>query len=407
MFCLLVFPTMFLPADGRHSSDTSLLVIYHLLHPFFINIFIMESTLLTVAMSLERFMAICFPLRQDLYLTTRRIKYVIAFTVVFSIAFNVPVLFRYEVTPHCGFLESQNFTFGTTDMPSVSTSSIGGMDANLSPAGPAVAAVAEIPSHKRDSNRGARYQLTNVTTECTGNTCESIARTLNDKLNILTTASTPYSRLAFPKSPSGLSSGSHGVSLTAISTASEQQSQMIAGATISTALNDSLQPLYYTIEQIKIGGSDTVDNAYRWAWAVAGNFVPLILLFYFNVCLWWKIYLSYKMRRQFHRPNQTTRSSHILTVTLVAIVLMFFILVAPTETVLALKNNITMERATATAIEDFMNLLQTINFSVNFILYCIISPYFRKTLKYIMLCGLYNIYQVSKDWKKEFETSLM
>ncbi|RUS85008.1 hypothetical protein EGW08_007253, partial [Elysia chlorotica] len=257
MFCLAVFPNMFLPDDGRYSSNDNMVAVYHLYQFFVINVFIMESTLLTVAMSLERFVAICFPLRQDLYLTTRRTKYVIAFTVLFSVAFNVPVLFRYEITPHWG-------------------------------------------------NRSAA------------------------------------------------------------------------------------RPLYWTVEQVKIGGSHALDNGYRWAWAVAGNFIPLILLFYFNVCLWWKIYLSYKMRRQFHRPQQATRSSHILTVTLVAIVVMFFILVAPSETVLALKNAITMEKATGDAIEHVLNLMQTINFSVNFVLYCIISPYFRKTLKYILLCGFYN-----------------
>jgi hypothetical protein len=57
----------------------------------------MISTWLTVAMSLERYLAICHPLRQDLYLTTRRIKIVIVLTYILSFIFNVPVLWRYEV----------------------------------------------------------------------------------------------------------------------------------------------------------------------------------------------------------------------------------------------------------------------------------------------------------------------
>ena len=118
LFCLAVFPNILLPDDGRYSSNSSILVVYNLYQVFAINIFIMESTLLTVAMSLERFMAICFPLRQDLYLTTRRIKYVIAFTVVFSVSFNIPVIFRYEITPYFGLPDSNNLTYILSTRPS-------------------------------------------------------------------------------------------------------------------------------------------------------------------------------------------------------------------------------------------------------------------------------------------------
>ena len=389
LFCLAVFPNMFLPDDGRHSSNNSILVVYNLYQFFVINIFIMESTLLTVAMSLERFMAICFPLRQDLYLTTRRIKYVIAFTVVFSVSFNIPVLFRYEITPHCGLPDSYNLSnISTTRLARVHSPEV-----HLSP---------EDPDKIEPSALSASYR----------SRWQRKENSFLDEARILSTSGVVGTRdsttsVEHPDMPATASLNSLLTSATEAVALPSRGDNPANNSTSSTAVNTSLQPLYFTVEQIKIGGSDAVDNVYRWAWAVAGNFIPLILLFYFNVCLWWKIYLSYKMRRQFHRPHQATRSSHILTITLVAIVVMFFILVAPSETVLALKNAITMEKATGDAIEHILNLMQTINFSVNFILYCIISPYFRKTLKYILLCGFYNIYQVSKDWKKDFETSLM
>ena len=144
---------------------------------------------------------------------------------------------------------------------------------------------------------------------------------------------------------------------------------------------------------------------------MVNNVVPLLLLVYFNVCLCRKIYRSYKMRQKFkqgHHSRQAEHSSHVLTVTLVVIVLMFFILVAPSEVVIhaALLTN-SNNSYTYMSVEAVMNFMQSLNFSVNFILYCIISPYFRKTLKYLFCCGCYNIYQVSKQWKKEFETSLM
>ena len=178
-------------------------------------------------------------------------------------------------------------------------------------------------------------------------------------------------------------------------------------STSSIAVNASLQPLYFTVEQIKIGGSDAVDNVYRWAWAVAGNYTPLVLLLYFNVRLCWRIYFSMKMRGRFRRHCQASRSSNILTITLVAIVIMFFILVAPSETMLALKNNITMDKITSRAIEDIFNLLQTFNFAVNFILYSVINPYFRRSLKYILLCNFHKNVQNTQVTERDFQTSLI
>ncbi|XP_041376271.1 putative G-protein coupled receptor F59B2.13 [Gigantopelta aegis] len=278
MFCVFAFPTTFLPSDDTYRKDEFILQ-YRIYGAAIINVFIMCSTWLTVAMSLERYLAICYPLRQDLYLTTRRIKIVIIITYIFSFLFNIPVLWRYEVYQLC----------------SASNTSVSGV--------------------------------------------------------------MPF--------------------------------------------------------QVPLWNSHRLDMAYRIVWALLGNFVPLILLFWFNVCLCLQIYRSYKMRQQFkhdrRKGDHSAKSSgNVLTITLVVIVVMFFIFVAPSEIVITAaqmsNNDSTYSHMT---IEAVMNFLQSLNFSLNFILYCIISPYFRKTLRYLFCCGCYNIYQVSKQWKKEFETSLM
>ncbi|XP_059156634.1 FMRFamide receptor-like [Physella acuta] len=302
MFCVLAFLTMFVPAD-RIFPDRGLLFLYGRYAHGMINIFIMESTMLTVAMSLERFMAICYPLRQDLYLTTRRTKYIIVCTFIFSILFNIPVMFRFQPVVICAF-----------------NSSI-------------------------DSNDVSFHDNGNISA-------------------ILTTSASLHS------TPSPRVSSSVRYSLATV-------------------------PLYNTA---------ALDTAYRIAWALVGNFIPLILLIFFNVRLCRKIFSSYKKRRHLGRQDQP-RSSHILTLTLVAIVLLFFLLVAPSETVLFVMQM--SDSTSLPAVEAVLNLMQAINFSVNFILYCIISPHFRKMLKYLFVCGCYRIYTHSKDWKKEFETSLM
>ncbi|KAK0051513.1 FMRFamide receptor, partial [Biomphalaria pfeifferi] len=317
MFCIFVFLTAFLPVNFLERD--SFFYYYARYSYAVINVFIMESTMLTVAMSLERYMAICHPLRQDLYLTTRRIKYIIVYTYVFSVLFNLPVWWRFEPVTVCA----------------ANASIVIPEDGNLS--------------------------------------CPCVAA---DFRPFNSTHSSGFSS-AFSSSPP--LSASIGV---------PQPSRYL-----------------YRHRRVPLYGSHVAEVSYRIAWAVVGNYVPLLLLVYFNFCLCRKIYRSYTRRKHLGRMDQPRSSSHILTVTLVAIVVLFFILVAPTETIIHVMEMSNSEESSSS--EAILNLMQTINFSVNFILYCIISPYFRKTLKYMVLCGCYNIYQVSRNWKKEFETSLM
>ena len=153
----------------------------------------------------------------------------------------------------------------------------------------------------------------------------------------------------------------------------------------------------YALGQEILFHSDTFDHAYRATWAVMGNFVPLILLLFFNVCLMREIHKSYAMRKHMngsssvHAQNDHEASNRV-TITLIAIVVMFFILVAPSEILKHLaylfgKN--LGANYTYMTIEIITNVMQTINFSANFILYCIINPSFRKTMKE-MFCFQYQ-----------------
>ncbi len=143
--------------------------------------------------------------------------------------------------------------------------------------------------------------------------------------------------------------------------------------------------------------NDSFDHAYRATWAVVGNFIPLILLLFFNVCLMREIHKSYAMRKHMngsssvHAQNDHEASNRV-TITLIAIVVMFFILVAPSEIlkhVAFLFGKNLSSNYTYLTIEVITNVMQTINFSANFILYCIINPSFRKTMKE-MFCFQYQ-----------------
>ena len=155
----------------------------------------------------------------------------------------------------------------------------------------------------------------------------------------------------------------------------------------------------YSIKPQVLYNDERFDHAYRAIWAVVGNFVPLLLLLIFNIALMREIHKSYAMRKQMNgnagirsRSANDAEASHRITVTLVAIVVMFFILVAPSEIlkhVAFLIGGNLSDNYTYLTIEIITNVMQTINFSANFILYCIINPTFRRSMKE-MFCFQYQ-----------------
>ncbi|XP_059178812.1 FMRFamide receptor-like [Physella acuta] len=307
MFCVLAFLTMIVPAD-RIFPDRGFVFQYGRYAHGLINIFIMESTLLTVTMSLERFIPICYPLQQTLYLKKGLIKRIIVSTFIFSIVFNIPVMFRFQPVVICAFSSS-------IDSTGASFNYTGNISAILTTTG---------PLH-----------------------------------------STPSPRV--------------------------------------------ISSIRYSLNTVPLCGSTAVDTAYRITWAFVGNFLPLIFLVFFNVRMYRQIMSSHKKRLAFDCEETMSMSSYILTLTLLAIVLMFLVLVAPSETVLFLMQMSNSKNLPA--VEAVLNLMQTINFSFNFFLYAIISPYFRDTIRYwyvkVHINTLFRIEYYVYDYKNEFKTSLM
>ena len=158
----------------------------------------------------------------------------------------------------------------------------------------------------------------------------------------------------------------------------------------------------YAIEQQILYGNSRFDHAYRGIWAVVGNFIPLALLLVFNVALMREIHKSYAMRKRMKgqtggvhpHASSDVEASNRITMTLVAIVVLFFILVAPSEIlkhVAFLFGSDLSTNYTYMTIEIVTNVMQTMNFSANFILYCIINPSFRRTMREMFCFHYYKL----------------
>lgn len=112
--------------------------------------------------------------------------------------------------------------------------------------------------------------------------------------------------------------------------------------------------------------------------------LPFLTLTYCNVFLVKALKQSIQMREQYQPTSKKVKdSTHRITLTMVIIIIMYIILVIPGETIHFLINNI-LQNSTSVMYYNFLlsilNVFQVINFSFNFILYCVVNVHFRKTV---------------------------
>lgn len=134
---------------------------------------------------------------------------------------------------------------------------------------------------------------------------------------------------------------------------------------------------------------------YGLMWSILAVFSPLIILLVCNVCLIRALRHSYRVQK-LYRANKPKDSGHAITPTLIALIIMFIVLVGPSgilnffrDTVLASKPSSYNAYMSAIA---FTNCFVSVNFAVNFVLYCIINAHFRKIAKEL-LCCLWIVYR--------------
>ena len=137
------------------------------------------------------------------------------------------------------------------------------------------------------------------------------------------------------------------------------------------------------------------QSIYGWMYFVVGIVLPLIALAYCNIFFIRALQTSQNQQRQHssqrHGSSSTSASNHsrILTLTLSSIVVLYVLLVVPAETLTFFqdyvrehyKNNgdrtVYARFALTVAI---CNTLQTFNFAVNFLLYCMFNVNFRRVI---------------------------
>ena len=125
--------------------------------------------------------------------------------------------------------------------------------------------------------------------------------------------------------------------------------------------------------------------AFTYIWGTLGFMLPIFLLAYYNFKLIHSLRLSRNIRKQRQegqRKSSDNNNQKLITVTLISIVFMYFLLVMPSE-IVHFYGEIADPKSYGRTYRLLLitsNLLQAVNFSMNFILYCFVNHYFRKVI---------------------------
>ena len=175
--------------------------------------------------------------------------------------------------------------------------------------------------------------------------------------------------------------------------------------------------VYVGIKETDLALNDSYTTAFSWFWSIAFVFIPLLLLGIFNSFLIFAVHDSRKKRCkmtqvknnkkkkkklknyvmsfsfkitwndcwQTDHASSTQRQENKITITLIAVVILFMICQIPTAIMFILKNaykpsDYPYLDKPYRILGNIFNFLVTINAAANFLLYCAFSARYRRTL---------------------------
>ena len=162
----------------------------------------------------------------------------------------------------------------------------------------------------------------------------------------------------------------------------------------STECQEGGKSYYTNSGPISTYRNPTALQVYMWMYFIFGILLPLIVLAYCNIYLVRTLKKAMNMRKtlvQSKNDKSSQTSKNIVTLTLSIIVVLFIFLVGPAEILTFWKSYIQKEYGFLVVIQYSMavavcNMLQAINFSINFVLYFVINVHFRKVVKDVLCC---------------------
>ncbi len=157
----------------------------------------------------------------------------------------------------------------------------------------------------------------------------------------------------------------------------------------------SIQCLQQRIHFLQLGAfqnNSKLKMTFCYIWFFSGFVIPVCILAFCNTRLIHYLHRSRQLLAQEDTWLSPSNRSHDhnqrrISINLVAIVTMFFLLILPSEIAAFYVDCKDPNKSDGLLyFLTFCNLLQVLNFSGNFLLYCICNAYFRKTLAAWLMC---------------------
>ena len=166
---------------------------------------------------------------------------------------------------------------------------------------------------------------------------------------------------------------------------------------------------FYVIDVGKFTTNQIMKTCFTYIWAFIGYFFPVTILAFCNIKLIQALRESAKWRECSARSAPSGRDANLrITSTLVALIVMFLILVSPSELLHFYKEVVQPDKYWA-VIEMALtctNLLQALNFAFHFVLYCAVNVTFRRTMVNVFYMLLGKVRRNSKPRGLNYRRSM-
>ena len=144
--------------------------------------------------------------------------------------------------------------------------------------------------------------------------------------------------------------------------------------------------MLYILDIGALQESEQMKYTFSYFWAFTGYFIPVAILAFCNICLISALRESRLLREHATRQsragyNRSNRSNNRITLTLVALVFMFLVLISPSEILqFCVDAGLTVDTLPSVTVAiTCTNVLLAMNFAFHFLLYCAVNVTFRRT----------------------------
>ena len=142
----------------------------------------------------------------------------------------------------------------------------------------------------------------------------------------------------------------------------------------------------YFVDLGPFGKNNALHVVFTYVWAFLGYFIPVAVLSFCNVNLICALRQSMRFREATTRSSSANQEvSARITLTLIILIVMFMVLVSPSEVLHFILDVFSQEQQEHAGVAImFTNVLQAINFALHFVLYCVVNVTFRNIVMAIV-----------------------